>query len=190
MKAFLIPGNKEDINSRDYQAVLDVYEQSGYEPVFMPIHWEYKTINDWTKQVVNTVSKEDLQNSLLSGFSFGSMIAFSVAAQINPRQLLLFSLSPYFREDMPLPKKYEEWAGKRRIAAFKKLSFNQLAAKIYCPATIFLGAKEQEKYKDVRHRSQEAQKRIIGAKFVLVPNTAHDVGDPRYVESIRQILKP
>lgn len=189
MKAFLIPGNGENLKTRNYQGVLDLYKQFGYEAVFVPIHWKYKTINDWTKQVTDFICKEDLQNSLLSGFSFGSIIAFSVAAQVNPRRLLLFSLSPYFQEDMPWPKKYEEWAGKRRTQAFRKLYFNTLAAEIKCPTTIFLGSKEKEKYQDMWYRSQAAHEKIPNSKLVLVKGVAHDVGDPHYIKAIEQILK-
>lgn len=188
MKAYLIPGNKEDLQSRNYQAVLDLYKQLGYEPVFVPIHWGYKTITDWTKEVEATISKKDLQNSLLSGFSFGSMIALNVAARTNPRKLLLFSLSPYFQEDMPLPKKYEDWAGKRKIAAFRKLSFNRLAVQIHCPTTIFLGSKESDKYPDMSRRRREAHQQINGSKFILIKNVGHDVTDPRYLQAIKQVL--
>ena len=130
MKAYLIPGNKEDLKSRNYQAVLNMYKELGYEPKFVPIDWKYKTIDDWIKQVRSKIPKKDLADSLLSGFSFGSMIALTVASQVNPKRLLLFSLSPYFKEDFPLPKSYVNWAGKRRIENFKKVSFNKLAVLI------------------------------------------------------------
>jgi predicted alpha/beta hydrolase family esterase len=99
MKAYLVPGSGEDLKSRDYQAVLDMYKQSGYEPHFINIDWKYKTIDDWVVEVENRISKEDIKNSILSGFSFGSMVALAVAAKTSPKQLLLFSLSPYFTKN-------------------------------------------------------------------------------------------
>src|ERR1700733_3584979 len=122
MKAFLIPGSGEDLESGGYKEILKLYKSRGYEPHFVPIKWNYRTIDDWVKEVNAQMPKKDLENSLLSGFSFGAMIALVIAAQTNPKQLLLFSLSPYFKEDFPLPKHYETWAGKRRIENFKKLS--------------------------------------------------------------------
>src|SRR3990172_10564575 len=97
MKAYVIPGSGEDLSSRDYKAVLDVYKKSGYEPHFVSIKWKYRTIDNWVEQVTEQLSKNEIQSSLLSGFSWGSMIALTVAAQYtNPRKLFLFSLSPYF----------------------------------------------------------------------------------------------
>jgi alpha/beta superfamily hydrolase len=188
MKAFLIPGSGENLKSRNYQAVLNIYKCHGYDPVFVPIKWRYSTIKDWTKQVEATISKKELADSLLSGFSFGAMIAFNVAANTNPKQLFLFSLSPYFKEDMPLPKKYEMWAGKRRIAAFRELSFNQLATSINCPTTIFLGSKESKKYADMRRRREEAHKHIKNSELISVADTAHDVSAPHYLEAIDKKL--
>ena len=113
MKAYLIPGAGEDLKSRDYGAVLKIYKDLGYQPEFVPIDWKYKTIDDWVEQVRTEISKKDLRNSLLSGFSWGSMIAVAIAADYNPKQLLLFSLSPYFKEDFPLADDYAKWAGKK-----------------------------------------------------------------------------
>ena len=188
MKAFLIPGNGEDLKSRDYQAVLDVYESLGYEPHFVPVKWKYRTIDNWVKEVESKIPQKELENSLLSGFSFGSIIALSLAAKTNPKKLLLFSLSPYFKEDFPLPEKYAEWAGKRRIENFKKISMNELASKISCPTIIFIGKEEIEKYKDMDSRSSKAHKRIRHSKLIVVKDADHDVGHPNYVKTIKKNL--
>ena len=187
MKAYLIPGNGENLKSRDYQAVLNIYKELGYEPKFVPIDWKYKTIDDWVEQVKEKIPKRDLTNSLLSGFSFGSIIALSIAAEINPKQLLLFSLSPYFKEDFPIPKSWQVWAGKKRVKNLRKLSFNKLAAKIKCPTILFVGDKEIKRYGDRRDR--EAHRRIAGSRYIIIPSVGHDVGDPKYVEAIRKELQ-
>ena len=191
MKAYLIPGAFEDLKSRDYQAVLDVYKKLGYEPRFIKIDWKYKTIDDWVEQVQAKLSKENVQDSLLSGFSWGAMIALVLAAKYySPKKLLLFSLSPYFAEDLPYVKKpWLKWAGKHRVAAFKELKMNELATKIRCPTTIFIGDKEVSKYSDMKRRTHEAHKRINGSKLVIIKGVKHDVGDPLYVKAIKNTLK-
>lgn len=189
MKAYLIPGNGEDLKSRDYQAVLDIYKELGYEPHFVPIKWNYKTIDDWVDQVNQQLSKKDIENSLLSGFSFGSMIALAIAAQVNPNKLLLFSLSPYFKEDMPLKPSWEKWAGKRKTANFKRFSMDKLATRVSCPTQVFIGSKEVSRYPNMNMRAKEAAKRIPGSKLVIVGGVGHDVGDPKYVASIMKELK-
>ncbi len=188
MKAYLIPGAFDNLKSRDYQAVLDVYKKLGYDPEFIHIDWKYKTINDWVEQVEAKISKKDLRNSLLSGFSWGSMIALAVAAEYtNPKKLLLFSVSPYFAEDLPHVKKpWFKWAGKHRIATFKNFYMNELAAKIDCPTIIFIGSKEVSKYSDVKRRSREAHKRIKNSRKVVIKGVGHNLADPKYVEAIRK----
>lgn len=188
MKAYLIPGNGENLKSRDYQAVLNTYKELGYEPEFVSIDWKYKTIDDWVEQVRQQIPASNIKSSLLSGFSFGSMIALAIAAGVNPKQLLLFSLSPYFKEDMPLPEKYQKWAGKRKVENFKHFSFNELASKIKCSTRLFIGSKEISKYKEMDHRSSEAKKRINNNKLVVVKDVGHDIGDPKYIEAIKKEL--
>ncbi|HXY18153.1 MAG TPA: alpha/beta hydrolase [Candidatus Nitrosopolaris sp.] len=191
MKAYLIPGAFEDVKSRGYRALLDTYKELGYQPEFVRIDWKYKTIDDWVEQVKSEIPKENVQSSLLSGFSWGSMIALAVAAEhTNPKKLLLFSLSPYFAEDLPHVKKpWFRWAGKNRISTFKNFYMNELADKIDCPTVIFIGSKEVSKYSDMRRRTREAHKRIKGSRLVIIDGVKHDVADPKYVAAIKETLK-
>ena len=189
MKAYLIPGSGEDLKSRDYPAVLEMYKQLGYEPRFVPVDWKYKTIDDWIAQVKKKISKKDIKSSLLSGFSFGSMIALGVAAQTNPKKLLLFSLSPYFAEDFPKQEKDLKRIGKRRIEKFKSLSFSKTVGKINCPTLLFVGGEEIKKYKDTNHRSKKAHQEISNSKLIVVQGVGHNVSDPKYVEAIRKELQ-
>jgi esterase/lipase len=189
MKAYLIPGSGEDLKSRNYKAVLEVYKNCGYEPEFIPITWKYRTIDHWLREIKAKIPKEELANSLLSGFSFGAMIALALSAEANPKQLLLFSVSPYFNEDMPLDPRYIKWAGQRRIDAFEHIHFNELAARIYCETFIFLGDMEKKKYKNMWHRAGEARKRISNSELILVDDVGHDVGDPNYIAAIEEALK-
>jgi alpha/beta superfamily hydrolase len=189
MKAYLVPGAFEDLKSRNYQAIMDIYKQLGYQPLFIEVDWKYKTINDWVEQVKAKIPKEDLPNSLLSGFSWGSMIALAIATETSPKQLFLFSLSPYFAEDLPHVKKpWFKWAGKHRTAAFKNFYMDELAAKINCPTTIFIGSKEVSKYSDMKKRTNEAHNRIKNSRKVVVENVGHNVTDPAYIEAIRKEL--
>lgn len=168
-----------------------MYKELGYEPHFVSIDWKYKTIDDWVEQVKSKISKQELGDSLLSGFSWGSMIALTLAAEyINPKKLLLFSLSPYFAEDLPHVKEaWLRWAGKRRAAKFKQLSMNKMAPKLKCPTTIFIGSKEVSKYSDMKRRTREAHKRIKDSKVIEIEGVKHDVGDPKYIEAIRRELR-
>lgn len=189
MEAFFIPGNGEDLKSRNYKAVLDMYKRQGYKPHFVTINWKYRTIDHWVSEVSNKISGKEIKDSLLSGFSFGSMIALGVAARTNPKKLLLYSLSPYFREDRPFPSKYLKWHGKRRMENFRKFSMNELAAQVHSPTILFIGSKEIEKYADTMgRRAKLAHRTIQNSKLVIVKGASHDVGDPAYVKAIKGAL--
>jgi pimeloyl-ACP methyl ester carboxylesterase len=189
MKAYLIPGNGEDLESRNYQAVLNAYKRLGYEPHFVTVNWKYRTIDDWIEHVSSKIPRPEIQKSLLSGFSFGSMIALDVAAKTNPRKLHLYSLSPYFKEDRPFPAKYLKWHGKRRIENFRNFSMNKLVAYINCPTTLFIGNKEIEKYPDTMgRRTDKAHAAIKNSKLVVVEGAGHDVGNLSYVKAIEKAL--
>lgn len=191
MKAYLIPGSGEGLKDRDYQAVLNTYKELGYEPKFVPIDWKYKVFDDYIEQVKAKIPKADLEKSLLSGFSWGAMVALITAAQYaNPKKLALYSLSPYFAEDLPKVKKtWLQWAGKRRVENLKEYSMNSLVKQIKCPTVILVGSKEVSKYSDMRKRTKEAHKRIKNNQLVEIEGVNHDVGDPLYVKSIREALK-
>src|SRR4051812_45296384 len=115
----LIPGNRETIDNMPYPLLISAIEGAGYKVIFIPINWKHRTLNEWLGQLENEYLKLDPANTILAGFSFGSMIAFTEAAKRPPSELWLFSLSPYFAEDLPLLKDtWKEGIGKRRLQVF------------------------------------------------------------------------
>lgn len=185
MKAYMIPGWGESLRDRNYQAVLDIYKQAGYEPEFLEIKWNYKTIEDWVEEIKSKLSKQDIQGSLLSGFSFGAVTAFSVAATYqNPKKLLLFSLSSYYKGDNPKPSWLKD-IGKKRTASFNAINFEQLADNIKCPTDIFCGSEEGA---EMLHRADEANKNIWGSRLYVVNGVGHDVANSKYVGTIKTAL--
>lgn len=186
MKAYLIPGWGEDLNDRNYEAILNVYKQAGYEPQFLPITWSYRTIEDWVEEIKNKLSKNQIQNSLLSGFSFGAMTAFSVAGTYqNPKKLHLFSLSCYYNDDKPKTS-WLQSIGKRRAASFKAINFSKLASNIKCSTDIYCGSKEGP---EMLHRANQANKAIASSRLFIVDGVSHDATDPQYVRTIKTALK-
>jgi pimeloyl-ACP methyl ester carboxylesterase len=190
VKAYLIPGAFEDLKSRDYQAVLDVYKKHGYEPEFVRIDWKYKTIDDWLEQVKTKIPKKNLGRSLLGGFSWGAMIALTVASEYtNPNKLFLFDLSPYFSEDLESAKGWWlKWAGKKRVESFKRLRINDLAGKIICPTVLFLGVGDRKGLARISKRVKDANHRISGSRLVTIKDVGHDVADPKYVKAVDEAL--
>jgi pimeloyl-ACP methyl ester carboxylesterase len=186
MKTVLfIPGYYENIDSRDYKAVLKAIESKGYVTKFVPINWVRTTIDDWVNEFETVYTKYDPKNTILAGFSFGAMIALCAASKINPIELWLFSLSPYFYEDLPMQKKsHLAYIGHRRVSAFNKLIFSKSAKSIKCKTLLFIGEIERAKFSDLFNRVKEANKQIKDSNLLTVENAGHDVSNKNYIDSI------
>jgi pimeloyl-ACP methyl ester carboxylesterase len=185
----LVPGFQEDIKTRDYKSVLQAIEAQGYRAKFVPIQWKRTTIEDWLKELETEYARHDPKDTVLAGFSYGSMTAFVAATKRMPAELWLFSFSPYFSDDLPkLKKSWKNGIGHRRVTAFSKLDFNQLAKKITCPAIIMLGAVEADKYPLMVNRAQAAKQHIKNNRYIVVDGADHDVADKNYVAAIAKAI--
>ena len=191
MKTVLfVPGFQEDLMTRDYKSAIKAIESCGYKVQFVPIKWQRTTITHWVAELEAVYSKLDPANTVLAGFSYGSMTAFMAATKRNPSQLWLFSFSPYFADDIPkLKKSWLNNIGHRRVDAFKNLDFNMLAKQITCPTLIILGEVEAEKYPLLDRRAKLAHEKITGSTLVIAPDSDHDVGDPNYVKTIKAAIE-
>lgn len=191
MKTVLfVPGFKESFGSRDYRGFLEQIGRKGYRTKFVEIDWgRTKTIDDWLIQLETTFKNEDAQNTILAGFSFGAVTAFISAAERNPVELWLFSLSGAFAEDWPKMEEHNmKIVGKRRIAAFSRHNFKQLAPKVLCKALIFVGEIEEARYPSLRQRILEAKKSVKAAQLYRIANCGHDCTDPRYLRKILEVI--
>jgi pimeloyl-ACP methyl ester carboxylesterase len=115
------------------------------------------------------------------------MTAFMSAIEKTPSELWLFSLSPYFSDDMSKMKKlWLKYIGKHRDIDFSKLDFNKLAQKIKCKTLIFVGEAEAKKYPLLDNRTKVAHNKIKNSRVIVVPNCKHDVADERYIAAIQK----
>lgn len=188
MKTVLfVPGYPEDINSRDYASVIKAIENQGYKVKFVPIKWRRTTIEDWVKELDAEYAKHDPSQTILAGFSYGAVTAFMVATKKNPSELWLFSLSPYFAEDLKSKNMKPTWLkqiGHRRAAAFSKLNFKVLSNDIKCRALLFVGQLEISKWPVIGERSAAAREYLSDNKLIVIENVGHDVSDRRYIDKI------
>ena len=153
MKTVLfIPGFQQDLQTTNYKVTLKAIESRGYATVFVPINWKRTTIDDWVNQVQIIYDQYESENTILAGFSYGAMTALSVAAKRPPSALWIFSLSPYFSEDIPLLKlAWLRNIGKQRTERFWRLSFDALAPAITCNTQLFIGDSEAKKFPDLNY---------------------------------------
>jgi predicted alpha/beta hydrolase family esterase len=192
MKTVLfVPGYQEDINTRDYRSTIAAIESTGYKVMFVPINWSRTTIEQWVAELDDIYRLYDPADTVLAGFSFGAMTAFVSAANRNPSELWLFSLSPYFAEDMDGMK--QSWLtriGHRRVTTFKKLNFQALAKTVDCKTILFVGAAEITKYPTLGERAYTAAKLLTNSVVVAIDEVGHDVADIKYIKAIQNTIAP
>jgi len=192
MKTVLfVPGFREDQQTRDYKTTITAIEKKGYKVVFVPIQWKRTTIQDWVEELEKVYSKYDSMQTILAGFSYGAMTAFVAATHKNPSELWLFSLSPYFAEDLKSKNMKPIWLkqiGKRRVAAFSGLNFSLLSRSISCKTLLFTGQREIDKWPIIGERHRGAQQLLKNNKSVIISGAGHDVADAKYIEAIIENL--
>jgi len=192
MKTVLfVPGYQEDLKSRDYSATITAIKDHGYKVKFVPIKWSRTTIDDWVRELDEVYAKYDPQQTILAGFSFGAMTAFMSATKRNPAELWLFSLSPYFAEDLKSQNMNQAWlkrVGHRRVTAFSKLDFKNLAKSVTCKTLLFTGQLEINKWPVIGERSAAAHKLLQKNTLTIVKEAGHDVADKHYIAAIEKII--
>lgn len=188
----LVPGFKEGFRSRDYKSTVNTIEKAGYKVKFTPIKWGRTTINDWLAELELEYSKYDPKETILAGFSFGAMTAFAAASKQNPHELWLFSLSPYFNEDIHSKDMKKSWLnhiGHRRVSEFDQLNFQDLAKKVKCKTLIFAGNEELNKWPGMKQRSLDAEKLIKNNTLITIDGVGHDVSHELYMGAIKQAIQ-
>lgn len=181
----LVPGNRETLDNMPYAKLIKAIEKAGYRVKFIPINWKYTYQQDWLAQLEQEYNKLDPKNTVLVGFSFGSMVVFMEAAKRPPAELWLFSLSPYFAEDLPrLKDKWKNDVGKRRIKYFEGVEFDELAKNMTSKTLIFAGSEELKRYPDLAYRFEDAHIKIPGSKFIVAEGVGHEVTHPNYIKAI------
>lgn len=182
-----VPGFQEDMKSRDYPSTIAAIEKQGYAVTFVPIKWVRTTIEQWVEQLDEVYLKHDPNDTILAGFSYGSMTTFMSAVKRNPSELWLFSLSPYFVEDLVSKNMKATWLkgiGHRRVTAFSKLNFKKLAQEVHCKTLLFAGQLEINKWPGIGVRSSKAHQLLQCNELFIVKDAGHDVTNENYIEAI------
>lgn len=188
MKTVLfVPGFQENIHSRDYRATIRGIEAAGYNVIFVPINWSRTTVTSWVEQFNTTYERFDPSQTILAGFSFGAMTVFIAATQKSPSELWLFSLSPYFAEDLKSKNMKPTWLreiGNRRVTDFASYNFRELSQLISCKTYLFAGKIEIEKWPIIGERQQTAHNLLKESSLTMVDDAGHDVTNASYINAI------
>lgn len=188
---FLIPGFRHKITQNGYRSLRTKLKAEGYTVVPVAIPWKQSTILENTDFFLKKY-KEKLEkfaasskNAYLLGFSYGALIAFLAATKLPVKGLILCSLSPYFKED--LPKKLFAGATvlqEKRFKTFSQLSVAKLTKKIKTKNVCMLyGEKESAR---LIKRSQSTFSSLLSPNKYLfsIQKTDHAISDKKYINAI------
>lgn len=184
-------------NAKDpkYSELRKVVRSNGYEVIPVPLHWNKKTISEYTDQFVDFYAKnKGGEENIVIGNSFGAMVAFLAAPRIKPDRTLVCSLSAYFKEDMPKQKQSYMLRrfGKRRTADCHVISADETARQINelgLLITFMRGELENwGRFIKLSERVEQSAKAVNNSKLVIVPSCPHSFRDPAYAQGIGREL--
>lgn len=185
--AFIIPGFGESSKFKKYKDIAKTFEEKDINPIILNIPWKKKVMSDYVDFFLSEYFKIEAKEVYTLGFSFGAMISFITSTKVNINTQILCSLSPYFKEDLSVIRKW--WlkgVGKHRVENFHQYSYKELSSKVKAQTFLFVGAKET---KEILHTDKTIFSLLNCKKsLTLVENAKHDIGDKKYLESINEII--
>lgn len=190
--AFIVPGLTEGCRRRPYQEIGKAFKKKGITPIFADINWPRRVMSDYVAEFTSIYQKQSRKFTSKTriyffGMSFGAFICFIAATKLRVDRLILCSLSPYFREDLPkLRLWWLRYSGKRRVADLKRnFSFTKLVKLISAKAILLVGEKEPT---DLLQRVAKAHQVLKHSQLILIPNTKHDIGQPSYLTAVQKLI--
>ena len=153
--------------------------------MLIQIPWNYRTMRDWVVFARKRI--DPTTENYLFGFSYGAMIALILATEMKSKTIILCSLSPYFKEDLPrVPSSWKAYIGKRRIRDFATLSFKRLASKVTSRTILTVGEHES----NVCHsRVRDAHLRLKNSRLVIIKGAKHNIHQKEYLAAVERIIR-
>lgn len=184
--ALLIPGFKRQFTSPSYVAARQLIKACGYKTIAVPVVWNNRVLSQQASDVWKFAKKYP-QPDLLLGFSLGAMLALITEPDIQPKQLFLCSLSPYWQEDVKsLKKSWLRVIGKRRMADFSTLNNRYFAERVRAKTTLFVGERETPR---LVKRVHQTNSHIAGSTLVTIPRCEHKISSPEYLAALQFALE-
>lgn len=189
---FIIPGFRHKIGQKAYLLLKRKLKTDGFvvAPIAMP--WRGSTITDNTtfflKKCNEKLAKLKISSKdvYLLGFSYGALVAFLAATKIPVSGLILCSLSPFFKEDLPktLPKNVS-LLEEKRFVEFAKLKVRILAKKIKAKSVCMLYG-EKESVRVIKRSKLTFGSLLSKNKYLFsVQKTDHSISDKKYINAIQ-----
>lgn len=142
-------------------------------------------MNDYISQFKEFYNKHKTGTDYFLGFSYGAVIIFSSAQELQPKKIFLCSLSNAFKEDVVgIEDKMRKFLGKKGFEDIKTRSAIKIAKNLTIPTILFYGEKEQ----DLRKRCKETAKLAKKTKLIIVKDADHEISHPEYIKAVKNNL--
>ncbi len=186
--AYIIPGYQQSYkNKKGYNKIAEFFKEKGIKPIHIELKWNYKNpiqFERYISQFLKKYKKPKNTKVYILGFSFGSMIALMSEFKTRPEALILCSLSPYFKEDLPkIPKGWSNWWKKNYKNS--DISFDQIAPKIRTKVFIIAGDKEGV---EVEYRAKSAKRMIKGSSLFVAKGAKHWISQSKYLTEVKKVI--
>jgi len=186
---FIIPGFKQKATDKQLVWLVNLLKERNFKVVAVPIKWDRRVMSNYIKDFQVIYNKEKTSINYVLGFSYGAVIVFSTASELEPKKIFLCSLSPDFKEDLNQMKPWiKRLVGKRRIEDINKRSAVKMAKELKIPVVIFYGEEEGKKFPALKKRAEETAKLATKAKLVIVESSPHLLNFPEYKKAIEKEL--
>jgi len=187
---FIIPGFNHLPINKAYVEIARMMQNDGYHPIIVTIPWKNTTISQNTEYFIKEFKKIDAKKKYILGFSFGAMIAFIASTKVDVYGLVLCSLSPYFKEDLPeLNSSKIPSIQLQQHQDFSTLHCATLAKRLKAKQILMTYGTEEEKSLIKRVKQAYSHIPSRGKQLISIAETDHNIGDKRYLYKIHQIAK-
>ena len=188
---FLIPGFGDDCIGEGYTPIKEAFINK-FNVIYSNITWNHKYLPDWQKEFSCNYLNHKQSNNTVVGFSYGSLTALTTAPSLQPKNIILCSLSPCFAEDVAIfPKSFLKQESKCRIESFKKEKFSELIKNLMSKEINFhliVGEKELIKWPIMKARFEECIKYLHPKSMTIVPKAKHKL-DQNYSQYLIDVIK-
>jgi predicted alpha/beta-fold hydrolase len=186
--AYIIPGYGESRTRQPgYDKVADMFRAKDIKPIHVEINWRAgkpQSFENHLKQFLKKYKRPRNAKVYILGFSFGALIAFLSEPKTKATAIILCSLSPYFKEDLPkLPSSWSRWWKKNYPDS--KYSFNELAPTIKTRIFMVAGDKEGP---EVARRAMAAKKLLKNISFVTAKGAKHRISQKEYLIGVKKVI--
>lgn len=187
---FIVPGFKQKATGKGFTWLRQYLQKKNFNVIPVPINWPRRVMSDYIEDFKSCYQKNKSQPNYILGFSYGAVIAFSTASELNPDKIFLCSLSPDFKEDLSAMKPdMKKYIGRKRLKDSSSRSGKKIAQELKVPSIIFYGEKEGKQYPQLKLRCEETVKLAKDSKLVVVQKSPHKIDTPAYVKSIKNELE-